>query len=196
MVRRGLLLVGVWLVGVCVAVVLSFAAVGRVANGVTRSNVAALSRHAIESELTPVTARPGTSVSTPSSPSSSTTPPSAADALLDRAAIIHPGCADDGAFFVLRRAPHRGDVAGRHDLGVLLGPGVNRLRRGDSQERLSANRRCRGQFRYSRAVRQRQPSFDDTSGLLERCRARRGRRGVRGQLITSLRCWLSGARHR
>jgi hypothetical protein len=50
--RRRLLLAGTWLLGTAVALTISFAAVARVANGVAPANVAALSRRAIDNELT------------------------------------------------------------------------------------------------------------------------------------------------
>jgi len=65
-VRRRLLVVGVWLAGAGIAVAVSFAAVARVANGVTPSNVAALSPRAIEHALATPTTRPSPRVALPS----------------------------------------------------------------------------------------------------------------------------------
>jgi len=50
--RRRLLLAGTWLLGTAVALTVSFAAVARVASGVAPPNGAALSRRAIDNELT------------------------------------------------------------------------------------------------------------------------------------------------
>jgi hypothetical protein len=52
-VRRGFLLVGVWLLGAVFAVAFSFAAVRRVASGVTRSSGVSVS-HAVDPETTTV----------------------------------------------------------------------------------------------------------------------------------------------
>jgi hypothetical protein len=51
-VRRRLLLAGIWLIGASIAVTFSFAAVGRVASGVSPSNGPALSSRAVDNALT------------------------------------------------------------------------------------------------------------------------------------------------
>src|SRR5450432_1080011 len=57
-VRRRVLLIGLWLLAAGIAVTLAFVAVGQVARGVVEPNVAALSRNAIDHELTATTVRP------------------------------------------------------------------------------------------------------------------------------------------
>lgn len=72
-VRRGLLLAGLWALGVGVAVALAFAAVGQVAHGVAPRDVARLSQRAIDDALTsPTTRSPRTS--TPSRTTAASTP--------------------------------------------------------------------------------------------------------------------------
>jgi cytoskeletal protein RodZ len=73
-VRRALVMGGVWALGVVIAVAVAFAAVDRVASGVTPRDVARLSQRAIDEELRSSPSGARTPTVTPStSPSASTT---------------------------------------------------------------------------------------------------------------------------
>ena len=74
-VRRGLLMGAVWAFGVVIAVALAFAAVDRVASGVSSRDDARLSQRAIDDELgrSPTPPRSSSSTSTTRPPSVSTT---------------------------------------------------------------------------------------------------------------------------
>lgn len=74
--RRGLLLAGVWALGVVASVTLAFAAVGRVASGVAPHDGTRLSQTAIDDQLTSRATLPSaTSTSSTTRSSSSTTSP-------------------------------------------------------------------------------------------------------------------------
>jgi hypothetical protein len=72
-VRRGVLLVGVWVAGVVIAVSLAFAAVARVANGVAPNDVAHLSKTQVDNELTGGTTPPPRGSTSPTSRATTTT---------------------------------------------------------------------------------------------------------------------------
>jgi hypothetical protein len=95
--RRGLVLASVWLLGAGLAVALSFAAVGRVASGVSPADGATLSRRAIDNALTarvsphPSRTSAGPSTTRPSPPRPTTTlPRSLPTAVPSRAPVIAP----------------------------------------------------------------------------------------------------------
>jgi hypothetical protein len=73
-VRRGLLMTGLWVLGVTVSVALAFAAVGRVASRVAPPGVARLSASAVDRALSATV--PSTPSPTLHKPTASSTPPS------------------------------------------------------------------------------------------------------------------------
>ncbi len=74
-VRRGVLLAGIWVVGVVIAGTLAFAAVARVANGVAPNDVSHLTKTEIDNELTGRTTAPTRKPTAPTSGATTTTSP-------------------------------------------------------------------------------------------------------------------------
>ena len=89
--RRGLLLAGIWLLGAGLAVTFSFAAVGRVASGVTPTDGAALSRRDIDSALIAGAAgQPRGSSAAPTTTASSTLKPPATTVPHSPSSVVAP----------------------------------------------------------------------------------------------------------